>query len=159
MTGLAIGGFMGSGKSTVGALLAERLGLPFVDLDRAVEEEAGATVEVVFQREGEVGFRQREARVLRALLDGPDAVLALGGGTLHHGDNLDRLRERSRVVVLDLPWEELAPRLARQGGRPLAGQGQALWTARREGYRAAGLLVDVGGLTPEAAVSAVLERL
>ncbi|MCK6504629.1 shikimate kinase [Myxococcota bacterium] len=159
MTGVAIGGFMATGKSTVGPLVAARLGVPFVDLDRAVEGAAGASVGELFAREGEAAFRARETRALREILAGPDVVLALGGGTLHHGDNLERLRARYRVVVLDLPWEDLAPRLDRGAGRPLAGGGRALWEQRRPGDLRAGTPVDVRGLAPDEVATAVLECL
>ena len=74
---------MGVGKSTVGPLVAERLGLPFVDLDQEIERTANATVAALFARDGEPGFRVLETRVLEAVVAGPPAVVALGGGTLH----------------------------------------------------------------------------
>lgn len=159
MRGVAIGGFMASGKTTVGRLVAAGLGLPFVDLDALVEETAGQSVPQLFAGEGEQAFRRREAAAVDQVLSGPEVVVALGGGTLHHGDNLQRLRGRFRIVVLDLPWDELAPRLSDPRGRPLAAQAQPLWQARRPGYLGAGVVVDVSGLGPQAAADAVLEHL
>jgi len=151
---------MATGKSTIGQILAPRLGLPFVDLDAEIVRRAGMEIAGIFAAEGEAGFRRREVEMLSALLDGPPMVLALGGGTLHHGDNLLRLRARTRLVVLDLPWEELSRRLsAAPGERPLASQAQALWSARRTGYLEAGPVVDLAGLGPQAAAAAVLEYL
>lgn len=150
---------MAVGKSTIGLILARRLQLPFVDLDLAVEEAAGQPVQALFEQEGEVGFRLREAEALRRVLAGPDIVLALGGGTLHHGHNLARVLQRFPLVVLDLPWPELAHRLEWDPSRPLATEARRLWEARRAGYQEAGVVVDIAGLDPEAAAAAVLERL
>ncbi len=147
------------GKSTVGRVLAQRLGLPFVDLDQRVEELAGASVARIFDDRGEARFRELEAQAVGDLLAEPDAVVALGGGTLHHGDNLERLRARYPIVVLDLPWEQLERRLQRQSQRPLAAQAHTLWTQRRPLFARAGLTVDVTGLDPHAAADAVLAAL
>ncbi|HEY2738306.1 MAG TPA: shikimate kinase, partial [Thermoanaerobaculia bacterium] len=73
-------GFMGSGKSTVGRLLAERLGMPFIDLDAEIEQRAGITVREIFERHGEPVFRRLEQEALRATEEMPDAVVATGGG-------------------------------------------------------------------------------
>lgn len=152
---------MGVGKSTVGPVVAERLGLPFVDLDDAVAESAGRDVAEIFAAEGEAGFRAREAAMVARACLGPPAVLALGGGTLHSADNLSRLRARFRVVVMQVDWPVLEERLRRLSaeGRPLLGRARSLYQARQAGYAAAGPLVDVTGLSPEQAADAVLAAL
>lgn len=112
-------GFMCSGKSTVGPVLAPLLGLPFVDLDRVIEKRVGPLVPF-FQDHGEEAFRTMEAEVLYALLQGPPCVIATGGGTPCEGDNLKRMKDRGRIVWLDVPLEALMPRIIRSGGdRPL----------------------------------------
>lgn len=150
---------MAAGKSTVGRVVARRLGLSFVDLDRRIEAAAGRTIVQIFDDEGEAGFRRREAQALERVLAGPDVVLALGGGTLHHGDNARAIAARFPVVVLDLVWSQLDERLRADSGRPLSGQARGLWEARRPGYLEAGDVVDITGLGPEAAADAVLEHL
>ncbi len=87
-------GYMGSGKSTVGKALAERLNLPFTDLDASIEAETGATIPELFQDRGELYFRKLEHEVLVGLLEsGQDRVLSLGGGTPAYAGNMDRVLE------------------------------------------------------------------
>lgn len=139
---VALVGFMGAGKTTVGAALAAILGLPFVDLDARVEAEAGP-IPAIFAREGEAGFRAREAAALRAALDGPPVVLACGGGAPCFGDAMDQLLARATVVFLDAPMSILAERLGADKGRPLWGEGaEALYARRRPVYLRAQLRVD-----------------
>lgn len=112
-------GFMCSGKTTVGRLLAQRLGVPFVDLDREAEREVGPLLQFI-QREGESAFRELETSVLHAFLDGDGTVIATGGGTPCEGDNLQRMKAAGTVVWLDVPLDLLMLRIERAGGdRPL----------------------------------------
>lgn len=116
---VALIGFMCSGKSTVGRLLAPQLGLPFRDLDRVIEERVGPLT-LFFQREGEEAFRSIEREVLGELLSGPPVVISTGGGTPMSFDNMERLRAGSTTVWLDVPLDDLMPRIVRAGGdRPL----------------------------------------
>jgi shikimate kinase len=84
-------GFMGAGKTTVGTLLADRLGLPFTDTDHAVEQSAGRPIRQIFAEDGEPAFRALEQQVIAGLLDGPPSVLALGGGAPEYPPTRDRL--------------------------------------------------------------------
>ena len=105
-------GFMGAGKSTVGAVLAERLGVPFVDLDRAIAEAAGAPIAQLFREFGEVGFRARERQALRGLLADPKPmVLATGGGTFVDAQMREWLLQRTRTVFLAGTPDTLLKRL------------------------------------------------
>jgi shikimate kinase/3-dehydroquinate synthase len=120
---IAIAGFMGAGKSTVGRLLAHRLGRPFADGDAEVERRAGCSVRALFERDGEAAFRALEQEVVRDLLVRDDApVIALGGGALVAPETQALVRERAFCAWLDVPaaaaWERVegAP-----GARPLAG--------------------------------------
>ena len=141
--GVALAGFMGAGKSTVAACVAERLALPFVDLDSWVVERSGlSSVSEIFAVEGEAGFRRREKEALQSIGAGPAVVLALGGGTIFVPGALSLVRSSSVVVVLDVPWTVLAPRLRGDRSRPLAGRAEALFRARSSGYSEAGVAVD-----------------
>lgn len=120
---IALTGFMGSGKSTVGRALARRLGWAFIDLDRHIVAEAGRDIPDIFREEGEAGFRSRESAVLQNLLaDGREdggLVLALGGGTLTRSDNAAAIKRNALVVFLDV-GAETAWRRVKGSGRPLA---------------------------------------
>src|SRR3954454_11539515 len=117
---LALAGFMGAGKTTLGREVARRLERPFLDLDHEIERETGATIEDLFARDGESGFRLIEAGVAASMLDGPEpAVIALGGGAVISPDTRDLLSRRAFTVLLEIDpgtaWQR-----ARQSRRPLA---------------------------------------
>lgn len=112
-------GFMCAGKSRVGRALAPLLGIPFVDIDRVVEERVGALAPFI-QREGEAAFRKLESEVLEELLIGGSAVISTGGGTPCEGNNLERMQQAGTTVWLQVPMVDLMPRIERAGGdRPL----------------------------------------
>lgn len=112
-------GPMGAGKTTVGRCVAELLGLPFHDLDHEIEVHTGAAVSLIFDLEGEPGFRRREASVLAEMAARDGIVLSTGGGAVLAADNRRVLRERGFVVWLDAPVEAQLARLARDRQRPL----------------------------------------
>ena len=114
-------GFMGSGKTTVGRRLAERLDLPFYDLDQMIEEQAGRCVREIFETDGEEEFRRLERSALEAVLELPRAVVATGGGTLVDRENLERSRGCAVSVWLDAPIEVIESRLdeSQRHARPL----------------------------------------
>jgi shikimate kinase / 3-dehydroquinate synthase len=102
----------GSGKTTLGRQLAQSLAVPFADMDEKIEMQAGQSIPVIFQQEGESGFRQREKLALHTILDEPAGVVALGGGALLDEDNR-RLVERAGIVIcLHAPLEILQERLS-----------------------------------------------
>ena len=114
---LVLTGFMGSGKTTVGGLLAKRLEWSFLDLDHEIERRDGRSVARIFAEEGEPGFRRRESLALVSLLGKQRMVLALGGGTpeeLRNGSCLNRHRER-RLSTLAAPFTILVERCLKEG--------------------------------------------
>ncbi len=160
---LLLAGFMGVGKTTVGRRAADLLGMPFFDLDEEVELSWGGSIADLFRAEGEVGFRRREAEMLKAaaLLSG--AVVAVGGGAVLHRDLFARLAESSVVVPLECSWTELAHRLERPGSdRPLLRGGDGEWVALRSQrdtlYRALGPGVDTTAQPPPQVAELVVAR-
>ena len=110
---------MGAGKSTVGRALAKRLGWDFVDADHEIEAVTGVRIPVIFEIEGESGFRKREAMVIDDITQRPHVVLGTGGGAVLLPENRENLRQRGHVVYLKASVEELYQRTRHDKGRPL----------------------------------------
>jgi shikimate kinase/3-dehydroquinate synthase len=157
-------GFMGSGKTTVGRELADRLQRSFVDLDREIEAEAGRSIAEIFAGEGEAGFRQRERRGLERALQREHAVIAAGGGAPLADDNWKQIRAGNTVVALMAESAELERRLDRSQARPLlqpnAGAAIAsLLPGRLARYREADLVVNTDGQQPAELAADIAGRL
>ena len=159
-------GFMGAGKTTVGTLLAARLGLPFTDSDHVIEDRAGRPIRQIFAEDGEPAFRALEHQVITGLLDGPPAVLALGGGAPGYPPTRDRLAAdpAAEVVYLHVGYEQALERVGGDGhplSRPLLARPDlpALYQARLPFYAAvATLTVPTDGRPPEAICEDLLAR-
>ena len=159
-------GPMGSGKTTVGKLVAEKLQIPFRDTDQVIEETTGKSVSDIFLEDGEDEFRAIEKKVLREELLADGAVLALGGGAPISVDAQSALRAiASPVIYLDISLAAVAPRIGFNRDRPLLlhnprGQWQTLMEARRPIYESiADSVIDVNDKTEAEIVSLVLEVL
>ena len=159
-------GPMGSGKSTIGALIAQRLHLPFRDTDTVIEAESGRSVSDIFLEDGEEAFRALEKAVLRKELLTDGTVLALGGGAPISIDAQSALRAiSSPVIYLDISLASVAPRIGFNRDRPLLlhnprGQWQTLMEARRPIYESiADTVIDVNDKTEEVIVSEILEAI
>ena len=112
-------GPMGAGKSTVGKRLARALGLRFIDLDEVIEDEAGSRIPLIFELQGETGFRERETAALARMTQLHGVVLATGGGSVLAQTNQALLTQNGFVLYLEAPIELQLERLARDTSRPL----------------------------------------
>lgn len=159
-------GLMGAGKSTVGRLLARRLGKTFIDTDHEIEKRNGVTIPVIFEIEGEAGFRKREQEVLLDLAQEPDVVLSTGGGIVLRPENRDVLRNQGFVVYLSARPELLAERTRHDKSRPLLNVAnplarlRELHTVRDPLYReVAHAVVETGRGAPQQVVQAIVSSL
>ena len=144
-------GLMGAGKTSVGRLLAKRLGKPFFDCDQEIERRTGVKIPVIFEIEGEAGFRSREAAMLRELTARNDIVLATGGGAILREENRQALTQSGTVVYLRASLDDLWQRTRHDRSRPLLqtpdprAKLEELFALRDPLYRAvATIVIDTG---------------
>lgn len=167
MNPFALVGLPGSGKTTIGKLLARRLGLPFVDVDHEIEHELGCSVRAFFEAEGEAAFRDVEARVLNRLaVQQAPAVLSTGGGIVLRPENRVCLRQHCRVIYLRASPEDLFQRLRHDRKRPLLQVAdpmeklRALHAERAPLYaEVAHYTVDAGGTRAQSVSDAILAQI
>lgn len=158
---LVLVGFMGSGKTVVGRILATRLRRGFLDMDARIAECAGKTIAAIFQEDGEAEFRRREREVVREIAARPGWVVAAGGGVVLDPANMNDLCRTGAVVCLSAPVSVLIERLRGDRTRPLL-QGDPeqrirdLLAQRRPLYDAVPFQVNTAGLSPEAVAEEVI---
>jgi shikimate kinase len=161
---LVLTGFMGAGKSTVGAILAQELGWRFFDLDEVIEAQSQRTVAEIFRDLGETEFRRRERQAVEQLRSQEQIVLALGGGTVEDFSTRALLIDppENCLVFLEAPLSELLARCTVKGKvRPLLAAPESLearHNRRLPHYRAAHITVTTTGLAPQAVADQVLDQ-
>ena len=140
-------GPMGSGKSAVGRLLAQRLGLTLVDSDAEIEARTGVDISYIFEREGEAGFRVREAEVIDEITQREGLLVATGGGAVLDPQTRERLRDRGCVVYLRTSVDQQLARTRRNSLRPLLMNPDPRGTLERLMQQRAALYEDVADVT------------
>ena len=159
-------GPMGAGKTTVGQRLAHLLGYHFIDTDHEIEGRTGVDIAYIFEREGEEGFRRREAAAIAELTQQPHAILATGGGSVLNAESRRALQERGLVIYLAASVPEQLRRTRHSTHRPLLktkdreARLHALLAARDPLYREiADWIVDTDGQQPRHVANRLAERL
>jgi len=163
-------GFMGSGKTSVGRLLARRLGWRFLDLDSVVERAMGQRVGEIFRKRGECGFRSAEHRAVRSLARLSRRVVATGGGVPVFRRNRPWLRRAGLTVYIRVSPRELARRLRRATDRPLLARARGdsralgllvtcLLRSRERAYRRSDMVVEAGRMSAREVAAAIARRL
>jgi shikimate kinase len=159
-------GMMGAGKTTIGRVIARRMKRPFFDSDQEIEGRCGVSIPVIFDIEGEPGFRARESQVIDELSAGADIVLATGGGAVLDGSTRARLAARGTVVYLHASPAELYLRVRHDKNRPLLATAdpraklEALYAERDPLYRQiADLVVETGTQSAQVLARHVLTQL
>jgi len=158
-------GLMGAGKSCIGRRLAQRLNVSFVDADTEIEQAAGCTVAEIFEKYGEVAFRDGERRVMQRLLQGPPTILATGGGAFMDPDTRQLIRDHAISVWLRADLDTLVARTKGRGHRPLLNEGDPRETlaklieTRYPVYSQANIAIDTGNDNPNVTCTRVIEAL
>lgn len=162
MRNIVLIGFMGTGKTTIGRLLAKRLGRPFIDSDRKIEEEAGMSIPEIFGRFGEPHFRDLESQVIYRLSLYTSSVIATGGGAVLRPENVRNLQRHGVIIALTAAPDVIIERTCRRGGRPLLEaedkeqRVRSLLHQRQGAYNFADLTVDTGAKSPQTAVDTIV---
>lgn len=157
-------GFMGAGKSTVGAIVADQLGVPLLDLDRLIEQREDRTIREIFDADGEAAFRELESAALASLVDAERSVIACGGGVVLSDRNRAILAGLGTVVYLIVTAGETIARVGSDPARPLLQRGaltaSQLLASRESLYAAAAdVCIDTVGRTPEQVATMILAAL
>jgi shikimate kinase len=159
---LILTGFMGSGKSSVGRILAERLACPFVDLDGVIVATAGRSINEIFTHDGEEAFRRMESACLGQVLGGGRSVIATGGGVVMADGNRSRMRSMGVVVNLAVSLPQVLSRLHGASDRPLFAGSNApnsvklLMDGREQFYADADIRIDTDGKSVEDVAAEIL---
>ncbi len=156
-------GFMGTGKTTVGRILAQRRDMEFVDMDCVIEEQAGKPVSQIFADEGEPHFRKIESQLVQQLSRRSGLVIGAGGGVVLDPENIRAFGESGTVVCLTASPETILERVESDSGRPLLEDGDKkqriieLLSSRKQLYDAISLRIDTTSMSPEEVVQKLVD--
>lgn len=165
MKNVVLTGFMGTGKSSVGKLLAYRLGKSFIDIDKQIEKEAGISIPEIFTKYGEEFFRAKEHEVVARIARYKNVVIATGGGVVLNDRNMECLRGKGIIICLSATPDVILERTSRRPTRPLLQcenprqKITELLTKRQPFYEQADYVVDSSNLTPHQVTEEIIAYL
>lgn len=163
---IVLTGFMGSGKSSVGMRLAERMNRKFLDMDKEIEKVCGMTISDLFRRYGELRFRSEEKLMARKLADQSDLIIATGGGVVLERENIEALRRNGIIISLEARPEDIFQRVSRKKGtRPLLKKNLTIndivemLESRKELYQQADLIIGTSDKNIDEVVDEIIVHL
>lgn len=162
MRNIVLVGFMGSGKTIIGKLLAENLGMSFADVDDIIEKESGMSVQQIFLKLGEDKFRRMESETFDKLLESDSTVIAAGGGTFENEDLREKAKERATTIWLDCSFENILSRVeSLKENRPILMNNSVdelrhLYMTRNKHYALCNKRIHVNGKSPEVIVRDII---
>ena len=153
---------MGSGKSTVGKILAEKLNLEFIDIDKEIEKQTGLTIPQIFKTYGEQHFRKLERKQIENFVNKQGYVVSTGGGLGANPENMEKMKKSGYVVWLDVSLDEILKRCQNDTNRPLLNQPkdniEKLYDERKEVYQKSHIHINADGKTPEEIADEIIKR-
>ncbi|MCR5439665.1 MAG: shikimate kinase [Selenomonas sp.] len=161
-------GFMGTGKTSTGKMLASKLGCAFIDMDQKIEEEAGRRIPEIFAQQGEEHFRQLERELVERLSARRNAVISTGGGTVKNPANVAAFKKSGIIICLSASVDAVLERTKRHGTRPVLDQAdrgdrrkavESLMEERKNLYQQADFTIDTSELSPLQVVEAIVRYL
>lgn len=165
MKNIVLTGFMGTGKTTVGQILAEKLKRKFLDTDQIIEEKLGTSIKEFFKKAGETKFREIEAQTIALISNIEDAVISCGGGVVVNSVNIENLKKNGIIINLFASPEHIFKRLCKDNTRPLIKQMdnplegiKKLLAKRQKAYENCDFTVNTDNLTSEQVVENILEN-
>jgi len=156
-------GFMGSGKSTIGKILSEKLNMKFVDLDKEIEKQEKMSIPEIFKEKGEKYFRNIEKNILEKMSKKSNLIVSTGGGVGADIDNLEKMKKTGTVIWLDVSLDEVFKRCEKDEKRPLLDQPyykiKKLYNERKNIYSKADITVKVDNKSPDEISNEIMGKL
>lgn len=154
-------GFMGTGKSTIGRVLSQRLGYRLIDTDAEIVRRCGREIHEIFNEKGEKYFREVESSIIDEVSKTDNVIIACGGGVVKNRDNVRKLKEKGFIVCLKADIDTIYKRVAYDGNRPLAGGKtkkdlQDLLNEREKLYESAYIFIDTTDIKPSEAADSII---
>jgi len=165
MKNIVLTGFMGTGKTTIGKLLSEKLSFPFFDTDKVIEQNADMSIPVFFEKLGEKEFRNYETEVIKLLSDTEGCIISCGGGVVLNNLNMDLLSKNGIIIYLKASIDTIVKRVSSNKGRPLIAamenpkaEIEKLFDKRKQYYQRHNFSFDTDTLSPDEISDEIIKK-